>query len=204
MTSTETYDYSEKGDGLLMFAVAMMALAGTWAVIEGIAAIAGSKIYTANATFVFSNLNTWGWIVLLLGVLLLLAAFTVFSGSQFARWFGILAAGVNAPRSALLHPGVPVLVALHVRGRHRRDLRAVGLRRLAPQEPLGRAFAGHRRPRGSTRGPGQPAHCREREVADEHDPEQARPDPKGRRSTRSSASRRGLGRRLPSARVVLP
>ena len=96
MTSTENYDYSEKGDGLLIFAVVLMALAGTWAVFEGIAAIAGSKIYTANATFVFSNLNTWGWIVLLLGVLLLLAAFTVFSGSQFARWFGILAAGINA------------------------------------------------------------------------------------------------------------
>jgi len=41
-------------------------------------------------------LKTWGWIVLLLGVLLLLAAFTVFNGSQFARWFGITAAGLNA------------------------------------------------------------------------------------------------------------
>ena len=73
----------------------MMALAGTWASIEGVAAIANSKIFVANSVFVFSNLNTWGWVVLGLGALLLLAAFTVFAGSQFARWFGIFAAGLN-------------------------------------------------------------------------------------------------------------
>ena len=93
---SERYETGPEGGGLLMFAVAMMAIAGTWAVIEGIAAIADSRIYTDNAVFVFSDLKTWGWIVLLLGALLLLAAFTVFNGSQFARWFGIFAAGVNA------------------------------------------------------------------------------------------------------------
>jgi hypothetical protein len=46
--------------------------------------------------FVFGDLRTWGWIMLILGALLLLAAFTVFSGSQFARWFGIVAASLNA------------------------------------------------------------------------------------------------------------
>jgi hypothetical protein len=84
------------GSGLLIFAMAMMAFAGFWAVFEGIAAIAGSKVYVANSVFVFSNLNTWGWIVLGLGALLLLSAFTLFTGSQFARWFGITAAGLNA------------------------------------------------------------------------------------------------------------
>ena len=86
---------SPPGAGLLIFAMAMMMIAGVWAVIEGIAAIANSKIFVANSTFVFSNLNTWGWIVLGLGALLLLSAFTLLSGSQFARWFGILAAGLN-------------------------------------------------------------------------------------------------------------
>jgi hypothetical protein len=88
-------DPSPPGAGLLVFAASMMALAGTWAVIEGIAAIANSKIFVADSTFVFSNLHTWGWIVLGLGSLLLVSAFTLFSGSQFARWFGILAAGLN-------------------------------------------------------------------------------------------------------------
>ena len=97
-TSSGLY-YEERtpaGSGLLLFSMAMMAIAGIWAVIEGIAAIADSRIYTASAVFVFSDLNTWGWIVLGLGALLLLAAFTLFTGSQFARWFGITAAGLNA------------------------------------------------------------------------------------------------------------
>ena len=96
-TSSGLY-YEQKapaGAGLLTFAVAMMAFAGTWAIIEGIAAIADSRVFVANSVFIFSNLNTWGWIVLGLGALLLLAAALVFTGSQFARWFGIFAAGVN-------------------------------------------------------------------------------------------------------------
>jgi hypothetical protein len=97
-TASSGLYYEQKapaGSGLLSFAVAMMAIAGTWAIIEGIAAIANSRVFVANSVFVFSNLNTWGWIVLGLGALLLLAAVLVFTGSQFARWFGIFAAGVN-------------------------------------------------------------------------------------------------------------
>jgi hypothetical protein len=85
-----------KGQGLLVFAMVMMAVVGIWAIFEGIAAIADSRVFVADALFVFSNLNTWGWIVLGLGALLLFSALTLFSGSQFARWFGITAAGLNA------------------------------------------------------------------------------------------------------------
>jgi hypothetical protein len=97
-TASSGLYYEQKepaGAGLLTFAVAMMAFAGTWAIIEGIAAIADSRIFVANSVFIFSNLNTWGWIMLGLGGLLLVAAITVFVGSQFARWFGIFAASVN-------------------------------------------------------------------------------------------------------------
>ena len=47
----------------------------------------------------FSDLRTWGWITLIVGVLLIVAAMGVFSGSGFARWFGIFAAGLNADRA---------------------------------------------------------------------------------------------------------
>ena len=97
-TASSGLYYQESGPagaGLLVFAVAMMAVAGTWAIIEGIAAIASSRIFVADSVFIFSNLNTLGWIMLGLGTLLLLAAFTVLTGSQFARWFGITAAGLN-------------------------------------------------------------------------------------------------------------
>ena len=104
---SQSYD-EPKGAGLLMFAVAMMALAGIWAVFEGIAAIAKSRVYVGNMVFVFSDLKTWGWIMLILGALLLLSAATVLSGSQFARWFGITAAGLNALGQLLFIQAYPL------------------------------------------------------------------------------------------------
>jgi hypothetical protein len=74
----------------------MLGLAGLLNVIAGIAAVADSKFYVDEAVFVFSDLNTWGWIVLGLGAIQVLAAMALLGGSEFARWFGIGTAGLNA------------------------------------------------------------------------------------------------------------
>jgi hypothetical protein len=90
-------DYSEtKGVGWVTFAVVLLGLAGIWNVVDGILAISKSHVYTANASYVFSDLKTWGWIVLILGILEGLAALAILSGSEWARWFGIGVAGINA------------------------------------------------------------------------------------------------------------
>ena len=90
-------DYSEpKGVGWVTFAVVLLGLAGIWNVVDGILAISKSHVYTANASYVFSDLNTWGWIVLILGILEGLAALAILSGSEWARWFGIGVATINA------------------------------------------------------------------------------------------------------------
>jgi hypothetical protein len=90
-------DYSEtKGVGWVTFAVVLLGLAGVWNVVDGILAISKSHVYTANASYVFSDLNTWGWIVLILGILEGLAALAILSGSEWARWFGIGVASINA------------------------------------------------------------------------------------------------------------
>ena len=78
------------------FAAVMLALAGFWNIFEGFAAIFQSKVYTASATYVFSDLRTWGWIVLALGILLVAAAGSLPKGGQVARWFAICVAGLNA------------------------------------------------------------------------------------------------------------
>lgn len=90
------YDVAPRGSGWLGYAAIMLGLAGTWNVIDGILAISQSKVYVLGAKYVFSDLKTWGWIVLVLGVLELCAAFAVLGGSQMARWFGIGAAGLNS------------------------------------------------------------------------------------------------------------
>ena len=85
-----------KGIGWVVFSAIMLGFVGVWGIIEGILAISSSKVFVANATFVFSGLNTWGWIVVALGVLCVVAAFSLTTGSELARWFGIAVAGVNA------------------------------------------------------------------------------------------------------------
>jgi hypothetical protein len=101
MPAPDTMDlyYEEpapRGAGWVLFSAIVLGFAGVWAFFEGILAISSSKVYTANATYVFSDLHTWGWIVMGLGILAVLAAFAVVAGSELARWFGIAVAALNA------------------------------------------------------------------------------------------------------------
>ncbi|MGN6869191.1 MAG: DUF7144 family membrane protein, partial [Solirubrobacteraceae bacterium] len=91
-----SYENEARGAGWLIFAASMLGLAGILAVIDGIVALSKSKFYVADATYVFSDLRTWGWITLIIGAVTILAAMGVLAGSQFARWFGIIAAAVMA------------------------------------------------------------------------------------------------------------
>jgi hypothetical protein len=84
------------GQGWLLFAGTIVALAGCMNVIHGIAAVSNSKVFVNHAQLVLSDLNTWGWIVLGLGCLQLLAAVGIFAQNQLARWFGVLVAFLNA------------------------------------------------------------------------------------------------------------
>jgi hypothetical protein len=101
-------DYSEpQGLGWVTFATVMLGLAGIWNFVAGILAISNAHVYTASSTFVFSDLNTWGWIVMILGILECLAALAIVSGSEWARWFGIFAAGLNAIGQLMFVPVYP-------------------------------------------------------------------------------------------------
>jgi hypothetical protein len=90
------YEDDDAGFGWLLFAATMLGLAGVFSVIDGIVALSRSRFFTANATYVFSDLRTWGWITLIIGVLLIVAAMGVMRGSGFSRWFGIAMAGLSA------------------------------------------------------------------------------------------------------------
>jgi hypothetical protein len=95
-TRDDAYEFDdEKGFGWLLFAATMLGLAGILSVIDGIVALSKSSFFVANSHYVFSDLRTWGWIAIILGVLLIIAAMGVFSGSGFARWFGIIVAGLS-------------------------------------------------------------------------------------------------------------
>lgn len=86
----------EKGSGWILFAWIMLAFTGVMNVVYGVTALANSRFFTANAVFVFGDLRTWGWITVIFGIVVLLAAASVWRGEEFGRWTGILIAGLNA------------------------------------------------------------------------------------------------------------
>ena len=95
------------GYGLVLFASILLIVVACFNVIQGIAAIANSHVFTANAHYVFANLRAWGWITLILGVLLLIAAVGVLAGNQLARWFAVAVIGLNAIDQMFFIPAYP-------------------------------------------------------------------------------------------------
>ena len=85
----------DKGHGWILFAGIMVLVAGVLNLIYGIAAIDDSKFMINDAQYVFSDLNTWGWILVVMGVLQGFAAFSIWRGGAYGRWFGIFAAGLS-------------------------------------------------------------------------------------------------------------
>lgn len=105
--TTRDYVDETSGEGWVLFAGTMLLMVGTLNVIDGIAAISDSTFFTANAKYVFSNLNTWGWIVLILGAVQILAAFGIWAKTRGVRWFGVAVAGLNGIAQLLFIPAYP-------------------------------------------------------------------------------------------------
>jgi hypothetical protein len=95
------------GQGWLVFAGIMVVIVGVLNVIYGIAAIGNSSFFVNDQKYILSNLNTWGWVTLVLGALQILAAFSIWQGGQFGRWFGIIVAGLSSIAALLSIPAYP-------------------------------------------------------------------------------------------------
>jgi hypothetical protein len=85
----------------------MLFIAGVFNVTDGLVALADSRFYAAGAVYVWSDLRTWGWIVLALGVVALLAGGAILRGRAWGRWFGISAASLNAIGQMVFIPAYP-------------------------------------------------------------------------------------------------
>jgi hypothetical protein len=87
----------ERVTGWWIFAAILLGFSGILSIIWGIAAIAESHFVTVTgASYVFGHLNTWGWVTLILGVVEIIAAFSLAAGGSFGRWFAIIVAGLVA------------------------------------------------------------------------------------------------------------
>ena len=115
--------------GWVTFAGIMLFILGVLNVIYGIAAIGDSKFFIQDQKYILSNLNTWGWVSLILGALQLGAAFSLWAGNLYGRFAAILAATLSAVGRAPVDPGVSVLVARDLRSRHHHHLSGRDVRR---------------------------------------------------------------------------
>ena len=93
--------------GWVTFAGVMLFIAGVLNVIYGIAAIGDSKFFVQDQKYILSNLNTWGWVTLILGALQLFGAFSLWAGGLYGRFVAILAASLSAMAALLAIPAYP-------------------------------------------------------------------------------------------------
>lgn len=104
-----------RGEGRTAFAAVLLLIAGVLNVIYGIAAISEAHFFTDSGThYVFSSLNTWGWITVLIAAIQLTAGVSLLSGHTYGRVIGIAAATLGAVESLLAVGGATPFWALGV------------------------------------------------------------------------------------------
>jgi hypothetical protein len=99
--------HARQGSGLVVFAAVLLLMVGFFNLIDGIVAIARSHVFAANAHYVLGDLRSWGWTVLILGVLQLLVAAGVVAGNQAARWTAVVLLGLDAIAQMMFLPAYP-------------------------------------------------------------------------------------------------
>jgi hypothetical protein len=93
-----------RGTGRAIFAAILLLMVGTLNVIYGIGALDNANIFTDNRRFVLDDLNTLGWVLIILGVIQLTGGFSLIAGNTYGRVIGIVG-GVLGAIGALLSIG---------------------------------------------------------------------------------------------------
>jgi hypothetical protein len=65
-------------------------------IIYGIGALDGANVFVNDQRYVFTNLNTMGWVLIILGIIQLTGGFSLFVGNTYGRVIGLVAAGLGA------------------------------------------------------------------------------------------------------------
>jgi len=85
-----------RGTGRVIFAATLLLIVGVLNIIYGIGALDDANIFVNDTRFVLSNLNTLGWVLILLGIIQLTAGFSLYAGNAYGRVLGIIAGTLGA------------------------------------------------------------------------------------------------------------
>ena len=87
---------SERWSGWISFAGLMIVIIGGLDFFEGLIAVIRDQYYAVTPNqIIVVDLTTWGWVMMIWGVILLLAGFGLLSGATWARWFAIVVLSLN-------------------------------------------------------------------------------------------------------------
>ena len=101
--------------GYTTFAGVMLVMIGFFQGIAGLVALVNDEFYVVTKEWVFQfDTTTWGWIHLIVGIVVLLAGFGIFSGNVLARTVGVFVALVSAVVAFMWLPYYPVWAILIV------------------------------------------------------------------------------------------
>jgi hypothetical protein len=85
-----------RGAGRVVFAATLLLIVGTLNIIYGIGALDDANIFVNDRRYIFTNLNTLGWVLIVLGVIQLAGGFSLFVGNTFGRVIGIIGGSLGA------------------------------------------------------------------------------------------------------------
>ena len=85
-----------RGAGRALLAATLLLIVGTLNIIYGIGALDGANIFVNDKRFILTNLNTMGWVLIVLGVVQLAGGFSLIAGNTYGRVIGIIGAGLGA------------------------------------------------------------------------------------------------------------
>jgi hypothetical protein len=99
-----------EGEGWLFFAAVVMITGGVMRVLDALWAFDKDDEINQNLQVILwdDDLQAYGWLWLIVGILLIVAGFGVLSRSQAARWFGIAMAAIAAISSFLWIYAFPI------------------------------------------------------------------------------------------------
>jgi hypothetical protein len=105
--------------GFIVFAACMMMLVGSFQAIAGLAALFENEFFVVSRNYVFElDVTAWGWIHLIVGVVVGFAGFGLFSGAVWARTVGVIVAVISGIINFVFLPYYPVwsilIIALNV------------------------------------------------------------------------------------------
>jgi hypothetical protein len=85
-----------RGAGRVAFAAILLLMLGVLNIVYGIGALDDANIFVGDSRFILDDLNTLGWVLLVLGIVQLTAGFSLMSGNTYGRVLGITAGTIGA------------------------------------------------------------------------------------------------------------